>query len=79
MGNHNKAKILEKGIVKVKMSSGKMLILTNVFHIPDIKKNLMSANLLCKSGVKGYAIDSMYKLSIINKEVSGCAYFVDSS
>ena len=79
MGNHNKAKILEKGIVKVKMSSGKMLILTNVFHIPDIKKNLVSANLLCKSGVKGYAIDSMYKLSIINKEVSGCAYFVDSS
>ena len=28
---------------------------------------------------KGYAIDNMYKLSIINKEVSGCAYFVDFS
>ena len=67
------------------------------FHVPKIKKNLVSANLLCKSGVKvvlesdklilskngifvgkGYAIDDMYKLSIINKEVSGCAYIVDS-
>ena len=58
----------------------------------------MSANLLCKSGVKvvlksnklilskngifvgkGYAANDMYKLSIINKKVSGCAYIVDSS
>ena len=52
MGNHNKAKVLRKGTVKVKMSFGKMLILTNVFHVPDIKKNLVSANLLCKNGVK---------------------------
>ena len=98
MGNHNKAKVLGKGTVEVKMSSSKMLILTNVFHVPDIKKNLVSSNSLCKSGVKAvleldklilskngifvgkrYATDSMYKLSIINKEVSGCAYFVDSS
>ena len=52
MGNHNKAKVLGKGTVEVKMSSGKMLILTNAFHVLDIKKNLVSANLLCKSGVK---------------------------
>ena len=51
-GNHNKAKVLGNGTVKVKMSSDKMLILTNVFHVPDIKKNLVFANLLCKSGVK---------------------------
>ena len=52
MGNHNKAKIVGNGTVDVKMSSGKMLILTNVFHVPNIKKNFVSANLLCKSGVK---------------------------
>ena len=98
MDNHNKAKVLGKGTTEVKMSSGKMMILTNVFHVPDIKKNLVSANLLCKSGVKvvlesnklilskngifvgkGYAIDGMYKLSIINKEVYICVYIVDSS
>ena len=28
---------------------------------------------------KGYATNGMYKLSIINKEVFGCAYIVDSS
>ncbi|XP_075659109.1 uncharacterized protein LOC142628975 [Castanea sativa] len=52
MGNHNKAKVLGKGIVEVKMSSNEMMILTNVFHVPNIKKNLVSTNLLCKSGVK---------------------------
>ena len=52
MGNHNKAKILGKGPVEMKMSLDKMLILTNVFHVPNIKKNLVYANLLCKSGVK---------------------------
>ena len=44
MGHHNKAKVLGKGTVEVKMSSDKMLILTNVFHVPDIKKNLVSTN-----------------------------------
>ena len=52
MGNHNKAKVLGNGIVEVKMSSDKMMILTNVFHVPNIKKNIVCTNLLCKSGVK---------------------------
>ena len=97
MGNHDKAKVLGKSTIEVKMSSGKMMILTNVFHAPKIKKNLVSANLLYKSGLKvvlesnklilskngifvgnGYITDGMYKLSIINKEVSNCAYIVDS-
>ena len=49
MGNQNKAKVLRKGTIEVKMSSGKILILTNIFQVLDIKKNLVSANLLCKS------------------------------
>ena len=98
MGNHNKAKVLGNGTIEVKMSSNKMLILTNVFYVLDIKKNLVFSNLLCKSGVKalfelnklilskngiflvkGFATDGIYKLSIINKEVSRRAYIVDSS
>ena len=38
--------------------------------------------ILSKNGIfvgKGYAIDGLYKLSIINKEVSSCAYIVNSS
>ena len=98
MGNHNKAKVLGKGTVEVKMSYDKMMISNNIFHIPNIKKNLVSTNLLCKSGVKAlhesdklilsqdgvfvgkrYVTDGMYKLSIINKEVSNCSYIIDSS
>ena len=52
MGNHNKTNVLGKGTIEVKMSFGKMMILTNVFHVLDIKKNLISANLFYKSGVK---------------------------
>ena len=46
MGNHNKAKVLRKGTVEVKMSFVKMLILTNVFHVPDIKKNLVPTKIV---------------------------------
>ena len=67
MGNHNKAKVLGKGTVEVKISSGKMLILTNVFHVPEIKKNLVSANLLCKSGVK--AVLESDKLILSKNEI----------
>ena len=67
MGNHNKVKVLGKGTVEVKMSFDKMLILTNVFHVPNIKKNLVSANLLCKSGVK--AILELDKLILFKNEI----------
>ncbi len=30
----------------------KKLILINVFYVPEIRKNLVSVNLLCKKGVK---------------------------
>uniref|UniRef100_A0A2N9HGJ4 Uncharacterized protein n=1 Tax=Fagus sylvatica TaxID=28930 RepID=A0A2N9HGJ4_FAGSY len=38
--------------VELILSSGKKLKLTNVYHVPDIKKNLVSASLLSKNGVK---------------------------
>ena len=67
MGDHNKAKVLGKGTIDVKMSSGKVLILTNIFHVPDIEKNLVSANLLCKSGVK--AVLDSDKLILSKNEI----------
>ena len=67
IGSHNKAKVLRKGTVEVKMSSDKMLILTNVFHVLNIKKNLISANLLCKSGVK--AVLELDKLILSKNEI----------
>uniref|UniRef100_A0A2N9HBR3 CCHC-type domain-containing protein n=1 Tax=Fagus sylvatica TaxID=28930 RepID=A0A2N9HBR3_FAGSY len=52
MGNHNIAKVLGTGTVELILSSGKKLKLTNVYHVLDIKKNLVSASLLSKNGVK---------------------------
>uniref|UniRef100_A0A2N9HUD7 Retrovirus-related Pol polyprotein from transposon TNT 1-94-like beta-barrel domain-containing protein n=1 Tax=Fagus sylvatica TaxID=28930 RepID=A0A2N9HUD7_FAGSY len=52
MGNHNTAKVLGTGTVELILSSGKKVKLTNVYHVPDIKKNLVSASLLSKNGVK---------------------------
>ena len=52
MGNHNSAKVLGKGTVELQFTSGKKLTLLNVLHVPEIRKNLVFANLLCKNGIK---------------------------
>ena len=52
MGNHNFAKVVGKGSVELQFTSSKKIMLVNVLHVPDIRKNLMSANLLNKKGFK---------------------------
>ena len=52
MGNNSAVKVLERGNIELLFTSGKKLILTNVLYVPEIKKNLVSANLLCKKGIK---------------------------
>ncbi|KAL0318279.1 UNVERIFIED_CONTAM: hypothetical protein Sangu_1984100 [Sesamum angustifolium] len=48
----NAIAVLEKGSVEVHFTSGKKLLLTNVLHIPEIRKNLVLTALLCKKGLK---------------------------
>ena len=48
MGNNDTAKVEGKGIVELQFTSGKKLILINVLYVPEIRKNLVFANLLCK-------------------------------
>ena len=52
MGNNNAIKVHGKGTIEIHFASGKKLILINVLHVPEIRKNLISANLLCKEGFK---------------------------
>ena len=52
MGNNDVAKVHGKGSVELQFTSGKKLLLVNVLHVPDVRKNLMSANMLCKKGFK---------------------------
>ncbi|KAF2282601.1 hypothetical protein GH714_043230 [Hevea brasiliensis] len=52
MGNHDSAKVVGKGSVELNFTSGKKLLLVNVLYVPEIRKNLVSASLLCKKGYK---------------------------
>ena len=52
MGNHDTAKVHGKGTVELQFTSGKKLILMNIFHAHDVRKNLIFASLLCKKGLK---------------------------
>jgi hypothetical protein len=52
IGNNDTAKIEGKRTVELQFTSGKKLIMINVLYVPEIRKNLVSANLLCKKGVK---------------------------
>ena len=54
MGNNDTANVHGKGTVELQFTSGKKLVLLNVFHVPDVRKNLVSASLLCKKGLKAF-------------------------
>uniref|UniRef100_F6HXW6 CCHC-type domain-containing protein n=1 Tax=Vitis vinifera TaxID=29760 RepID=F6HXW6_VITVI len=52
MGNEGRSKVLGKGTIEVVFTSGKKVTLINVLYVPDMKKNLVSGDLLGKSGIK---------------------------
>ena len=51
MGNHDTTKVHRKGTVELQFTFGKKLILMNVFHVHDVRKNMISASFLCKKGL----------------------------
>jgi hypothetical protein len=52
MGNGSHARVLGVDTVILKFTSGKMVILKNVHHVPSIKKSLVSGSLLCRDCYK---------------------------
>ena len=52
MGNSSTAAIKGKGTVDLEFTSGKCLTLTDVYHVPEVRKNLVSGSLLNKFGFK---------------------------
>ena len=52
MGNGSHAPVHGVGMVDLKFTSGKIVQLRNMQHVPSIKKNLVSGSLLCKEGYK---------------------------
>ncbi|KAH9765249.1 hypothetical protein KPL70_001801 [Citrus sinensis] len=52
MGNNNTAIVAGKGVVEINFTSGKKVTLYNVFHVPSVRKNLISASCMCKHELK---------------------------
>ena len=52
MGNDGRSKVLGIGNVDMVFTSGKRVTLTNVFHVLKMNRNLVSGDLLGKSGIK---------------------------
>jgi hypothetical protein len=52
MGNGSHAFVHGIGTVDLKFTSGKIVQLKNVQHVPSMHKNLISGTLLCRDGFK---------------------------
>ena len=52
MGDSRSSPVIGKGKVLLKLTSGKVIALNDVFHVPDIHWILVSVSLLGKVGVK---------------------------
>jgi hypothetical protein len=52
MGNSTTAAVKGKGTVNLEFTSGNVLTLTDVYYVPEIRKNLVSGGLLNKFGFK---------------------------
>jgi hypothetical protein len=52
MGNGASASVHGVGTVNLKFTSGRIVQLKNVQHVPAVKKNLVSGSLLCREGFK---------------------------
>jgi hypothetical protein len=52
MGNGSHASVRGVGTVDLKFTSGKIMQLRNVQHVPFMNKNLVSGSLLCRDGFK---------------------------
>ena len=63
MGNDVTCKTVGIGSIRIRMFDGIVRTLTNVRHVPDLKKNLISLGVLDSSGYKGSVHGGVLKIS----------------
>ncbi|GJU43882.1 hypothetical protein Tco_1201148 [Tanacetum coccineum] len=63
MGNKSTALVHERGCVDLRYSSGKIVSLFNVLHVPNIRKNLVSSSVLNNCGYKQVIKSNKFVLS----------------
>ena len=76
MGNSSISRVLGKGKVALKLTSGKSLTLVNVLYVPSLRRNLISCGLLEIAGIK-QVTDAGKMVLTKNGEFVGKAYRAD--
>jgi hypothetical protein len=89
MGNGSHASVHGIDMVDLKLTSGKIVQLKNMQHVPSINKNLVSGSLLCKDGFKvvlksnkGYVCRGLFCFSVsdcCNKSVNNICDGINES
>nr|GEX67906.1 zinc finger, CCHC-type [Tanacetum cinerariifolium] len=64
MENESTSLVHERGCVDLRFSSGKIVSLLNVLHVPNIRKNLVSSSILNNCGYKQVTESNKFVLSI---------------
>ena len=62
MGNDGSSKIIGMGILHLVTSTGYKLVLRNVIHVPDIRLNLLSGDMLDDEGFSSLLGERKWKL-----------------
>ena len=87
LGDSHTTIVAGTGDMELKFTSGKTIVLKEVLHTPEIRKNLVSGYLLSrgedlyKNNVffgKRYAIDRMFKLNVEANKISSSTYMLCS-
>ena len=63
MGTNATCKIIGIGSVRVRCNDGIMRTITEVHHVPDLKKNLISLGILDKQGCKYMSEEGTVKVT----------------
>jgi hypothetical protein len=72
MGNGPRAVVQGVERVDLKLTSGKNLSLKNVYHVPEINRNLISGSLFCRGGFKLLCESNKFivsKFGLLSKKV----------
>jgi hypothetical protein len=72
VGNWSHTSVHGVGTVDLKLTSGKIVQLKNVQHVPSINKNLVSGFLLCKDGFKVVLESNKFVVSKCGQFIGKC-------
>ncbi|KAL0440950.1 UNVERIFIED_CONTAM: hypothetical protein Sradi_0033900 [Sesamum radiatum] len=75
-GNSTTARVLGKGKIFLKLTSGKTLVLNDVLYVPSLRINLISGSLLNKAGLK-IVLESDKVIITKNNDFVGKGYLLD--